>query len=153
VEVKTYTAVCRRSSGWWAIGVPELKGVHTQARRLDQAEGMARDAIALMLDVDPATIAVEVRPEQPSVVSRALEARRAARQAEETAERATAAAVQALLDDGYTVRDAGALLSLSPQRISQIALRTTHDAQHARASRQAVAARRTGRRAVREKVD
>ncbi|MDQ7906973.1 type II toxin-antitoxin system HicB family antitoxin [Phytohabitans sp. ZYX-F-186] len=144
--MKTYTAVCRRSGGWWAISVPELKGVHTQARRLDQAEGMARDAIALMLDVDPATIAVEVRPELPDVVSHALEARRAARQAEEAAERATAAAVHSLLDGGYTVRDAGALLQLSPQRISQIA-------PGVRASAKAVAAARVERPAVRERVD
>jgi predicted RNase H-like HicB family nuclease len=52
-EVNTYTAVCRRSGSWWAIGVRELKGVHTQARRLDQVAAMAREAIALMLDVDP----------------------------------------------------------------------------------------------------
>jgi predicted RNase H-like HicB family nuclease len=32
--------------------------VHTQARRLDQAEAMAREAIALMLDADPAAIRV-----------------------------------------------------------------------------------------------
>jgi hypothetical protein len=48
----------RRSGRWWAISVPELKGVHTQARRLDQAEAMAREAIALMLDADPAAIRV-----------------------------------------------------------------------------------------------
>lgn len=55
----TYTAVCRRSGRWWAISVPELKGVHTQARRLDQAEAMAGEAVALMLDADPAAIGVE----------------------------------------------------------------------------------------------
>lgn len=107
---------------------------------------MAREAIALMLKVDPATIAVEVRPELPDVVSHALEARRAARQAEEAAERATAAAVQSLLDGGYTVRDAGALLRLSPQRISQIAPRE-------RASAKAVAATRAARPMVRERVE
>ena len=119
-----YTAVCRRSGRWWAISVPELKGVHTQARRLDQAAAMAQDAIALMLDADPASVQVEVRPEIPDPVSRALDARRAARQAEEAAEQATAAAAGALLAEGYTVRDAGALLHLSPQRVSQIASAT-----------------------------
>ena len=49
----TYTAVARRAGDWWAISVPELKGVHTQARRLSRVEAMARDAIALMLDVPP----------------------------------------------------------------------------------------------------
>ncbi len=94
---------------------------------------MAREAIALMLDADPAAIGVEVLPEVPSTVSQALEARRAARQAEEDAEHATAAARE-LLEDGYTVRDAGTLLHLSPQRVSQIA--PARKTGHARATPQ-----------------
>jgi len=119
----TYSAVCRRAGSWWAISVPELKGVHTQARRLDQVAAMTQEAIALMLDVDPATIQVVVHPELPYTAARALDARRAAREADQLAEQATVKAVHALLGDGYTVRDTGALLGLSPQRISQIAAR------------------------------
>lgn len=59
-EVNTYTAVCRRSGNWWAISVRELKGLHTQARRLDQVADLARDAVALMLDVDPDQIEMSV---------------------------------------------------------------------------------------------
>lgn len=119
-EVNTYTAVCRRSGKWWAISIRELKGVHTQARRLDQVADMARDAIALMLDLDPAEITVTVEPEVPAQVEDALAARRAAREAERAAEEATVAAARQLIDEGYTIRDAGRLLGLSPQRISQI---------------------------------
>lgn len=125
----TYTAVCRRSGDWWAISVREIKGVHTQVRRLDQATDMARDAIALMLDVDPATIQVEVEPEVPAPVVDALAARRAAREAERAAEASTAAAAQQLLKEGYTIRDVGRLLGLSPQRISQIAPKATRTRQ------------------------
>jgi predicted RNase H-like HicB family nuclease len=117
----TYTVMCRRSGGWWAISVPQIKGVHSQARRLDKVEAMAREAIALMLDADPATIEVEVRPEVPARVQGALKARRAARDAERRADEATRKAVAELMADGYTVRDAGSLLELSPQRVSQIA--------------------------------
>jgi predicted RNase H-like HicB family nuclease len=120
---RIYTAVARRSGGWWAISVPEIKGVHSQARRLDQVPVMAAEAIALMLDVDPSTIAVQVQPQAPGLVAKAMRARRDARTAESHAEEATAAAVLDLLDAGYTVRDAGQLLELSPQRISQIAAR------------------------------
>lgn len=118
-----YSAVCRRAGNWWAVTVPELKGVHTQARRLDQVAAMTQEAIALFLDIDPATITIEVQPELPGTATEALHARQTAREADEKAEQATAAPVRTLLQDGYTVRDAGALLSLSPQRISQIAAR------------------------------
>jgi predicted RNase H-like HicB family nuclease len=120
VEVTSYTAVCRRSGDWWAISVPEIKGVHSQAKRLDQAEDMAREAIALMLDVAPDSFTVDVRPEVPDEVAVALAARQEAERAEERANRATCEAVVSLLYSGLTVRDAGRLLHISPQRVSQI---------------------------------
>jgi predicted RNase H-like HicB family nuclease len=49
----TYTARAVRSGKWWAIEIEELDGVYSQALRLDQAEAMARDAIAATLDVSP----------------------------------------------------------------------------------------------------
>jgi predicted RNase H-like HicB family nuclease len=121
VEVKRYTAECRRSGDWWAITVPELGNVFSQARRLDQVEDMARDAIALLLEVPADSFEVDVRPDVPDEVTAALAARLAAREAEERADRATIDAVHTLLDAGLTVRDAGQLLHLSPQRISQLA--------------------------------
>ncbi|MBT8223989.1 MAG: type II toxin-antitoxin system HicB family antitoxin [Dactylosporangium sp.] len=144
----SYRVTCRRSGGWWAISVPDLKGVHTQARRLDQVAGMAREAIALMLDIAPEIIDVEIAPEMPSTVSQALEARQAARRAEQIANQTTAIAVRALLDDGYTVRDAGALLGLSPQRISQIApaVPDETDQDSTSAARRAVAASQSSRK-------
>ncbi len=33
-----YTVRVRRSGAWWAIDVPELPGVYSQARRLDRVE-------------------------------------------------------------------------------------------------------------------
>lgn len=120
-----YTAICVRSGNWWAISVPEIRGVHSQARRLDKVEAMAREAIALMLDVKPNSFEVEVRPEVPSVVARARQARAAQRQAEQSAEAATLNAARELLGKGYTVRDAGALLGISPQRISQLTGKAT----------------------------
>ncbi|BCJ65939.1 type II toxin-antitoxin system HicB family antitoxin [Polymorphospora rubra] len=119
-----FTAVCTRSGNWWAISIPEIKGVHSQARRLDQVEAMAREAIALMLNVAPDSFELEVSPQLPPKVSHALVARRAAREADLVAERATAEAVSELLADGYTVRDAGRMLGISPQRVSQIAQAT-----------------------------
>lgn len=133
-----YTAVCRRSGDWWAISVPELRGVHTQARRLDRVEAMARDAIALMLDVAPDSFAVEVRPEVPREVARAQQAREKAKVAGQRATEALNTAAQSLISHGYTVRDAGRLLGLSPQRVSQIVT-----ASHATASGKSAAHTKT----------
>ena len=46
---KTYTSRCHRGWDWWAISVPELKGVYTQAGRLVKAEAKVRGAIAFFL--------------------------------------------------------------------------------------------------------
>src|SRR5262245_2157275 len=81
---------------------------------------MARDAIALMLDVPAESFAVEVHPELPPVAARAVEARRAAKEAAKQADEETTSAVRLLLADRFTVRDIGAMLGLSPQRISQL---------------------------------
>lgn len=59
----TYTAVYTRSGEWWAITVPEVPGVFSQARTISEVEPMASEAIALMLDVPKDGFEVEVRPE------------------------------------------------------------------------------------------
>jgi predicted RNase H-like HicB family nuclease len=123
VAMTSYTAVCRRTDVWWAISVPELKGVHTQARRLNGAEAMVREAIALFLDVAPNSFAVTLRAEVPEAqesITEALIARQAAREADEKAAAATRAALKRLTELGLTVRDAGQLLGISPQRVSQL---------------------------------
>ncbi|MEV5891912.1 hypothetical protein [Nonomuraea fuscirosea] len=51
----TYTIIARRSDDWWALTVsgPGLKrSYHTQVKRLEQAEEMARDLVVTMLDAD-----------------------------------------------------------------------------------------------------
>ena len=126
VSKPKYTAVCRRVGGWWAVDVPEIRGVHTQARRLDQVEAMTRDAIALVRDVpiDSFTVAVEPHLDQEAdhSVAAATEAMERARQAVEEAGRLQRAVASTLLKKyRLTVRDAGSLLHVSPQRISQLA--------------------------------
>lgn len=116
-----YTARAQRSGRWWAISVPELPGVFTQVRRLDQVEAMARDAIALFLKVAADSFEVVVELERPAEVSFALAQRRRLREAELEAEKAVWEAIQALRAEGVSMRDIGMLLELSPQRISQLA--------------------------------
>lgn len=58
--VTTYTVLCRRSGDRWAITVPELKGMHSQAKRLERVEAVAREAISLFLGVAPDSFEVKV---------------------------------------------------------------------------------------------
>ena len=119
-----YTARCRRSGRWWAIEIPEVSGgIYTQARRLDRAEAMARDAIALTLDVPPDSFEVHVVPVLPEAWEAELGEVREARRSAAIAERQAQAVVDRfmghLVESGLTVRDVGVLLGLSYQRVAR----------------------------------
>jgi len=125
--VKTYTALAERDeAGWWAVRIPELPGVLTQARRLDQVEEFAREAIDLAISVGHAPkgkYAIEVDAHVPGLdddlaVVRAIRADAERAQAE-AAER-TRVIARRLADKGLTVRDIGAALGVSHQRAAQL---------------------------------
>ena len=126
----TYTVIAERSNGWWAITVPELRGVFSQARRLERVEYMARDAIALLLDVPPDSFDVVVReeldPEVERVVADAIEARSEAEARQRAAASKSREAVQTLDRLGLPQRDIGRLLHLSHQRVAQLLASSGH---------------------------
>ena len=130
----TYAIRAVRSGRWWAIDVRELRNVHTQARRLDQVESMAREAIAVSLQAPDDSFDVAVQVDMPSLgaLQPTVEQARRAREAADHAQAKAAAAVrQAVLEiraAGYTSRDAGMLLGYSNQRISQIEQEIARDA-------------------------
>lgn len=65
-KVRVFEVVASRESPFWALTVPELDDVVTQARYWGEAELMARDLIAIVLDVDIETVAVNlVRSSEP----------------------------------------------------------------------------------------
>lgn len=103
-------------------------GIYTQARRLDQAEAVARDAIALTLNVTPDSFDVEVVPVLPEEWEAELrevrEARLAAAAAERQAQVTLDSFAKRLIDGGLTVRDVGAILGLSYQRVAKRARRS-----------------------------
>ncbi|TPF97598.1 transcriptional regulator [Bifidobacterium sp. UTCIF-39] len=117
----TVTAVCTRSGGWWAVEVPEIPGLFTQARRLDQVEDMVRDA-AKMLDskVDAVHIEPKLDAETSCMVEELFAKRDAARKAQEEASRIARSTVTALRNEGLTVRDVAAVTGVSPQRVSAL---------------------------------
>lgn len=143
---KTYVAEARRSGRWWAIEVPELKGVFSQARRLADVEPMAREAIALMLDLSPRSFDVVVQPvlgdRLEAIVREARQARVTAQVAQLEAVQRSAQALHALERSSIPLRDAGELLGMSHQRAAQIA--TTDRRNYDRQRRKAIAELRAG---------
>lgn len=120
---RTYEAMARKDGRWWLVRVPELDTVG-QARRVTDLEDVAREVIGLWLGVDARTIDVKLSIEIPEGAREAWEAsrERAALAREEEREAAVLArrAVQALRADGLTLKDAGIVLGLSPQRVHQL---------------------------------
>ena len=118
-----------RDGKWWMVRIPEIDGL-TQARRLAEAETMAREYIALAEGIPVDDIKIEtasVRMEQPEFrelleAARDIRRRRAENQRLEQ---------QVLKDSrdfalwlstyGVPVRDIAELLDISPQRVSQLA--------------------------------
>lgn len=120
----TYAVTATRSGDWWALEVPEVSGASSRARRLDQAEGAAREAIALLLDVPADSFGVEVEPELEGPSGELLHVARLAREraelAQEEARTKTIAAVRTFAGQGMTVRDIGRLIGVSHQQAAKL---------------------------------
>ncbi len=127
--ISRYQAHCwRDEAGWWVIEVPEVPGVVSETRRLDQVQTMAVDAIALALDANPDEIGVDVCPQLDSqrreLVANFTHDSQIAEDARGAATRAAAQVrsdVAALIGTGLTLREVAQLLGISPQRVSQLA--------------------------------
>ena len=122
---KTYTARCQRAGDWWAISVPELRGVHTQARRLERVEAVVRDAIALFLNVRPDSFEIRIEPVLPRDLQKKVGRVRKVRGEAELLQRQAATVSAEVAADlvqraHLTVRDAGRVLGLSHQRVAQL---------------------------------
>ena len=121
----TYEVTAERDGNRWFLRVAALPGVFSQVRRLDQAEAMARDAIAAFLDVPAGGVDVKGSVRLPND----LEADVAGvkdlrgvidRTEREYAERTRRLATRLVEREGMTVREAGRVLGLSYQRVSQL---------------------------------
>ena len=112
-----------REGRWWILTVPALDLV-TRSRRLDQAEAMAIEAIALDLDVAESAVSVDLDVRLPAEVEAEwAESRRIEALAREAAKRAAALArssVRELRGLGMTQREIARLLEISPQRVGQL---------------------------------
>lgn len=119
----TYQVDVHRDGKWWMFKIPEID-MSGQARRLAEVEFEATDIIATWLKVDFESVAVALEVEVPSDADDAWrEAKR--REAIARSENAAAAllareAVKRLRDEGMSQADAGRVLGVSVQRVSQL---------------------------------
>ncbi|WP_212741332.1 hypothetical protein [Bifidobacterium moukalabense] len=68
------TAIAERCDGWWAVEVPEIPGLFTQARRLDQIDGMVGDAAGLLgLEIGKVAIQPKLGEQDERMLSELLE--------------------------------------------------------------------------------
>lgn len=119
------TAVVQRVGKWWAVEVPEIPGLFTQAKRLDHVEEMVKDAAALLTGEPEDSFEVEVQvdtsnPQLNYLINEAkANTREAARLQAEASEKSRQAASE-LATEGLTVREIGEVLGLSFQRAHQL---------------------------------
>ena len=125
----TYRAEVTREGRWWMVAVPEIDGL-TQARHIGEAELMARELIAVTLDVDLDDVAVDVHVMSAGKV-REIDSRasaiKAARVKADALEREASAESERLahelVEQEVSLRDIGAILGVSHQRAHQLASR------------------------------
>ena len=120
---KAYEVIVQRDGRFWQLRVPAVER-STQALRLDQAESMARDLIAIMTGKPEDSFDVEITtnldPELTMLISEAALAKAEAAERQKAASVAQRLAVRKLTESGYTVRDTGRLLGLTYQRVAQL---------------------------------
>lgn len=111
-----------RDGRHWFIKARDLPRVFTQVRRLDHAAAAATDVTALMLDVDPESFDVELRliGEHAAAREEFKRAQAQALLAEEQLLATRAGLIRDLAAQGLSVRDIGAILGLSYQRVAQL---------------------------------
>lgn len=121
-----YTAIVTREGKWWMVRVPEIDGV-TQARRLGEAELMAKELIAVSdgtpLDEVDVNLSLDSFAGLTDISERLATIESNREQAAELERRATleaAALAKALSARNIPVRDVGAILGVSHQRAHQL---------------------------------
>jgi hypothetical protein len=117
---RIFEASATREDGWWIVRV-EGVGM-TQARTYGDIESMAKGLVEAVLDIGPDSFVVSTTvPRVSDAVDRMRHATAAAESAAAAAAAARrAAAVVATKEAGLSVREAGAVLGLSHQRVAQL---------------------------------
>ena len=123
--MSSYEVRARRDGKWWMVEIPALNGL-TQARRFTEVEHMARDFIALTLDVPIESVAVEISVAKIAGINveqrlaKIRKNRRTATELEQAALADTEQLAKELAAHDLTVREIGEVLDISFQRAHQL---------------------------------
>lgn len=124
----TYPVTATRHARWWSlVAVVGDREVASQCRRLEQADAMIREAIALVLDVDEDTFDVDITARLPAAADLEAAATQVKQRREEVDREAdlvtrdTAEIVAQLrTETDLTVRDIAWLVGITDSRVSQL---------------------------------
>ena len=126
----TYRVVVTREDDAWLADVPDLPGAHTYARNLPSLDQSVREVIAMIEDLPDGAeanlrLTYEYRTGDSAIDETTSKLRaereRIRRDQEWLVERTIEVARDLVARHRMSVRDAAALLSVAPQRISQVA--------------------------------
>ncbi len=126
--MSTYRVQVTREDGRWLADVVGLRGAHTYARTLATLERYVREVIVLAADLEESMaeglqLEFDIATGDPQV-DEATAAVRGARSdmalAAGRLQENTSRTARALVQAGWSVRDAAVVLKLSPQRVSQL---------------------------------
>ncbi len=88
------TAIATRTGKWWAIEVPQIPGLYTQAKHLNQVEDMVRDAASAMgRDIGVITVTPRLTADDEALLHELNDARAAAAASQEKASSLTRTAI------------------------------------------------------------
>jgi predicted XRE-type DNA-binding protein len=128
MTTRSFYATARRSQGWWALEVTGdglSNPAFTQARRLDQAEDVVRDLLAVHFGVDTIeTGHIEIVPVLEAALADVISQTRSTREQAERlrvdATYLTRQTARRLKAEGLPQRDISVLLGVSHQVVSQM---------------------------------
>ena len=122
---KSYTVTYQRDTdGWWVASIRGIKGCHTQGKNIAQARTRIRECLGLFIgDKCETAILVDdiLVPEKTKRLLKLVESMGKNREKAEKEHRDALRKVAAgLTKEGYSLQDAGELLSVSRQRVHQL---------------------------------
>jgi predicted RNase H-like HicB family nuclease len=121
---KRYTIHYERDERDWWVATAKGVAAQTQGKTIEQAQDRIREALAVLLDVEPNRLDLQHDIRLPNAARKAIgAAARASIRAKTEAVRAdhaTRDAAETLVKCGMSLRDTGTLLGVSRQRVHQI---------------------------------